>query len=211
MRTWLLKRVQLHVQAATTCTFTLRTNLPGGAVVDRVVRDFAATTGREVVDLYLPGDTRAQLVQYSLVSAGLVRLFGGQVWARALDGGDWGWLPLPGLPGQLVEWADIPLPMPAAPKAWADVPLPIPEAPKAWADLALPLPRQPDSFADIPLSIPQASKLFVDLALPIPEAPKSWGDTALPIPAPPKSWSNAKIPMRETPDLAAWVGVPVDE
>lgn len=211
MRTWLLKRVQLHVQAATACTFTLRTNLPGGEVADRVVRNFAATTGREVVDLYLPGDTQAQLVQYSIVSAGVVRLFGGQVWARALDGGDWDWLPLPGLPGQLVEWTDIALPMPAAPKAWADVALPIPAAPKDWTDLGLPIPPQPKDFADLPLSIPQPSKLFVDLALPIPEPPKTWGDTALPIPPPPKAWADAKIPMRETPDLAAWVGVPVDE
>lgn len=184
-RAWLLKRVQLIVDAEAAVDFNFYTDLPGDAMVIRSTKTFtttATTPRRRVVNLDLPPNVKGRLFQYSLVTAGTVRLYGGFVYARPMDGGDWTWLEIPGLGKQLTTWTDIALPIAAQPKGWSELPLPI--------------PKQPDSWAAI--------------ALPIPKTPEGWSDLILPMPKQPDGWGEKDLGLHTAPDAPNWVELPVD-
>jgi hypothetical protein len=148
-RVWLLKRVRLIINAPFGATFKLWTDMPGNTMTLR--HTASITAGLYQPELKLPGTIRAHLLQVEVSSWSEVRLYGGSVLARALDGGDWAWLPLPGLPPQLVEWAAIALPIPTPPKSWAETALPIPTPAKTWAETALPLPPRDKGWQDKPI------------------------------------------------------------
>jgi hypothetical protein len=123
------------------------------------------TTGRRVLRFRLQGTTKGRLysVKVAPTGSGVIRLYGGRIWARSLPGAEWGWIAIP-IPETSSEWTSVPLPIPGMGEwepaklpipgvgEWTMAKLPIPETGE-WEPAKLPIPPtseewQPGAFAD---------------------------------------------------------------
>lgn len=138
-RIFLIRRVSLLVDTVGLGTLQVYTDLPGDALALR--RSEIFDTGntsrmRPVIITLSGGPALGRLVQIEIAATGVFRLFGGAMEIRALDGGDWGWKAIPGLPGTLGDWAKQKLPIEGALPDWQRRKLPIRETPElaSWVE-----------------------------------------------------------------------------
>lgn len=142
--------IDLELDATTGGTLILSTDLPGNAIAPREAKTIAAT-GRRVVRFRLRGSTKGRLYSVKLVplGGGVIRLYGGSIWARVLPGPEWTWYAIP-IPPTSEEWTPTKLPIPETGN-WELSKLPIPPAGE-WEPSKLPIPPTGD-WAPQPLPI----------------------------------------------------------
>jgi hypothetical protein len=142
--------IDLHLEATTAGTLTLSTDLPGNALTVRETKTIPAT-GRRVLRFRLQGTTKGRLYSVKVVPSvgGVIRLYGGRIWARVLPGTAWGWYEIP-IPATSEEWTPVKLPIPPVGE-WTAVKLPIPPVGE-WAPVKLPIP--PTSEEWLPAKLP---------------------------------------------------------
>ncbi len=147
--------IELQFEATAGGTLTLSTDLPGEAMTVRETRTIPSTSGssRRVLRFRLAGTTKGRLYAVKVVptGSGIVRLYGGRIWARILPDPQWAWFAIP-IPPTSEEWEQRPLPIPATSESWERVSLPIPPT-GDWERVSLPIkptPANPE-WVDIPV------------------------------------------------------------
>lgn len=145
--------LDLELDATAGGTVTLSTDLPGNAMAVKETKSIPATT-RRVVRFRLKGTTKGRL--YSLkvtpTGGGVIRLYGGRIWARVLPGNAWDWYAIP-IPPTSEEWSAVKLPIPETPQEFSPVKLPIPPTSEEWNAVKLPIPETPQEFSPVKLPI----------------------------------------------------------
>ena len=138
----LFRRVEFDIDTAGEATFTLSTDQPGDEVASRhtaTINTDLTTTGRRTVKVRLPGNVRGKLYKAKLAGAGILRIYGGRIEARAIGlagNAAWQWHPMP-IVGTPELYGAAGLPIAGTPEAWSAGGLPIPETPLVprWVDL----------------------------------------------------------------------------
>jgi hypothetical protein len=133
--------IDLEVEATAGGFVTLSTDLPGDAIAQREAKPIPVT-GRRVVRCRLQGTTKGRLysVRVTPNGGGVVRLYGGRIWARVLPGAEWQWYALPIPPTG--EWSAVKLPIPEMGE-WQPAKLAIPEMGE-WQPAKLPIAETGD-------------------------------------------------------------------
>src|SRR4051812_18351007 len=129
--------VELHLEATAGGSFLLSTDFPGNAIALRETKTIS-TTRRRVLRFRLQGKTKGRLYSVKVVptGSGVIRLYGGRIWARVLPGAEWGWYQIP-IPATSEEWTAQPLPIPGMGE-WEAKALPIPPV-GDWTPAKLPI------------------------------------------------------------------------
>jgi hypothetical protein len=137
--------IELELESTGTGTLTLSTDLPGSAMAVRETKSVTATS-RRPVRFRLQGTTKGHLYSVKLVPpvGGVIRLYGGRIWARVLPGAQWDWYAIPMI-ATPEEWTPQALPIPPTPQEWTPQPLPIPPTPQEWTPQPLPIKPTPQN------------------------------------------------------------------
>ncbi len=169
--------LDLELEATAAGSVLFSTDLPGNAMAVRETK-VIPPTGRRVVRFRLQGTTKGRLYSIKVnPGAGVLRLYGGRIWARVLPGTVWAWYEIP-IPPTSEEWQPVKLPIPGVGE-WQAVKLPIPEMGE-WQAAKLPIPEMGEW---------QAAKL------PIPPTSEEWQPVKLPIKPTPDNpeWVNLEL------------------
>ena len=137
-RTAIFGIIELHLEATAGGSLTLSTDLPGNAMAVRETKGIPVT-GRRILRFRLNGTTKGRLysVKVSPTGSGIIRLYGGRIWARMLPGNQWSWYAIP-IPETSEEWSPVKLPIPPIGE-WEARPIPIPPMGE-WEARPLPIP-----------------------------------------------------------------------
>jgi hypothetical protein len=153
--------IELQLDATLGGQLYLSTDLPGNAMAVRETKTVPATA-RRVVRFRLQGTTKGRLysVKVSPAGGGIIRLYGGRIWARVLPGAEWQWYALP-IP-ETGDWTPSKLPIPET-GDWTPAKLPIPET-GDWTPAKLPIPETGDwTPAKLPIQPTPQNPEWVDI------------------------------------------------
>lgn len=159
--------LDLELEATATGQVTLSTDLPGNAMAVKERKPIPVTTTRRVVRFRLQGTTKGRLYSIKVSGAGIIRLYGGRIWARVLPGQAWAWYTIP-VPPTSEEWQAVKLPIPGVGE-WQAAKLPIPEMGE-WQAAKLPIPGVGE-WQPVKLPIPPTSEDWQPVKLPIKPTP----------------------------------------
>jgi hypothetical protein len=131
--------LDLELEASGTGTVTLSTDLPGNAMAARETKPLPHTSTRRVVRFRLQGTSKGRLYSIKVKpdGGGIIRLYGGRIWARVLPDPQWRWYAIP-IPPTSEEWTAQPLPIPPSGE-WTAVKFPIEPTPANPVWVSLPI------------------------------------------------------------------------
>ena len=143
------------------------TDLPGNAIAQRATFNFPAQSTRRTIKFRLASTTKGELYQVIVTSSGVVILFEGWVFARAIgDNTDWAWIRLP-IPPTADTFSQIKLPIPPTSDEWTQVKLPIAPTADDWTQVKLPIEPSADTFSAVKVPMHPTPELYEWLDVPV--------------------------------------------
>lgn len=136
--------IELTVNSSGGGTLTFSTDLPSSTMQVRQTIAIPITVGRGVVRLRMPGIVKGRLYSVKVVPTGfgVIKLYGGRIWARILPSPQWAWFAIP-IPPTPEDFTAVPLPIPQTSQDWTAVPLPIPPTSQDFTPVPLPIKPTP--------------------------------------------------------------------
>jgi hypothetical protein len=235
----LFGKIEIDIAATASGTFSLSTDIPGGAGMGQRFSFTIPITARRPVSSRLPGAMQGHYVSAKYVpGAGQSELYGVRVWTRQLPDGQWGWSALPVIDTPL-EFQPMQVPVEPTPASFSPVSVPVEPTPESYSPVGVPVEPTPVGFSPVgvpveptaetysPMQVPVEStpaefspmKLPVEptaegfsaMSIPVEETPEKFSSMSIPVEPTPNEFSGMKLPVKATPPVPIWTSVGVDE
>jgi hypothetical protein len=221
----LFGKIELDISTTVEGTFSLSTDVPGRAMVQRYSFTVPVTT-RRTVRARLPGPMVGHLCSaiYTPGQGGTSELYGVRVWVRELPAGQWYWFPLPvvetpALHQQMqipVEptgqsFTQMQIPVEPTGESFTQMQIPVEPTGQSFTQMQIPVEPTGQSFTQMQIPVEPTGQSFTQMQIPVPPTPADFSNMALPVEPTPESFSQLSLPVKPTPPVPEWVSVAVDD
>jgi hypothetical protein len=184
MRAALLRTVELRLAGSGSVTFTLLTDMPGGAMASRHSQALALTADERAHRVDLPGTVRGKLMRFQLSGAGSGRLEGLRVYMRALD------------PVQAFDWA------------WRDIP--VETTALGYSTAAFPVESTGYAYSIADFPVERTALGYSTVSFPVEPTAPSYSTADFPVERTAPGYQDVQVPLMGPPVEPVWVELPID-